>query len=497
MSCYLFASLFFLTLFSIRKKDKTLLWFGLFCASIFIRPFVTTNYHINTILPNLDWEIIVRIEYITLFLPSAFLILFINERFSEQSPSKVMKLLAAFSFIEVLGPVFFSASIFTYLIIPHKIISVIGMLLIVWAIVKALQKRVSGSLFAGIAVMCMLISATLSITNDNHITEFMPYLDTALQMGFLLSMSLILGSKFASEFLKVEYFQETTQNQKAELEHQHSVLKEKNDEITDSISYAYRIQNAILPHADFLRNFGRDSFLIYKPKDIVAGDFYWRNEEGDVLMFAAADCTGHGVPGAMVSVVCSTALNRSVREFNLKDPAEILNKTRELVIETFEKQNSNVKDGMDIALCGFNKKTKELKFSGANNALWIIRSKSRESKLDGAKAKITEQDDLQLLEFKGNRQPIGSYVKQSPFETVSLELSNSEMICLTTDGLIDQFGGEKTGGKKLMKKPLKRLILNNYNLTGEKQKEHINHFLKEWQGDFEQTDDICVLGLKV
>ena len=497
MSCFLFAALFFLTLFSIRKKDRTLLWFGLFCASIFIRPFVTMNYHINTVLPNLDWEIIIRIEYITLFLPSGFLLLFINSRFPDQSPSKLMLGLAGFSFLELLGPIFFPASLFTYLIIPHKLISIFGIGVIIWVIFKALKKRVSGSLFAGIAVACMLTSAVLSITADNHITEYMPYLSTALQMGFLLSMSLILGSKFASEFLKVEYLQETTESQKAELEEQHLVLKEKNEEITDSISYAYRIQTAILPPSGFLNKYGQDSFILYKPKDIVAGDFYWKYEEGNTLMFAVADCTGHGVPGAMVSVVCSTALNRSVKEFGLNDPADILNKTRELVIETFEKQNTEVKDGMDIALCVLNKDTNQLCFSGANNPLWIVREKSNSSKLNEDSASITEIDGLQLLEYKGSRQPIGSYIKQTPFESITLELSSSEMIYMLTDGLVDQFGGDKVGGKKLMKKPLKKLILRNYSKEAKEQKKHINHFLTTWQGDFEQTDDICILGLKI
>jgi len=162
------------------------------------------------------------------------------------------------------------------------------------------------------------------------------------------------------------------QTKNDEIVHQKELVDEKNKEITDSIQYAKRIQNAILPPAKLVKEYLQESFILYKPKDIVAGDFYrMEHKEGRVL-FAAADCTGHGVPGAMVSVVCNNGLNRSVREYGLTDPGEILNKTREIVIAEFEKSEDEVKDGMDIALCSLEGST--LKYAGANNPLWIIRN---------------------------------------------------------------------------------------------------------------------------
>jgi hypothetical protein len=151
-------------------------------------------------------------------------------------------------------------------------------------------------------------------------------------------------------------------------------LSEKNQEILDSINYAKRIQTAILPPNKLVKEYLNESFILYKPKDVVAGDFYWMEAVGDVVYFAAADCTGHGVPGAMVSVICVNGLNRSVREFGLRKPAEILDKTRELVIKEFEKSEEEVKDGMDISLCALNTKTNELQWAGANNPLWIVTS---------------------------------------------------------------------------------------------------------------------------
>ena len=162
--------------------------------------------------------------------------------------------------------------------------------------------------------------------------------------------------------------------QKEEVESQKHIVEHKNREILDSITYAKRIQSAILPQPKLVKEFLEDSFVLYKPKDIVAGDFYWLEVVEETVLFAAADCTGHGVPGAMVSVVCNNGLNRAVREYKLIEPDQILNKTRELVVKEFEKSDENVMDGMDISLCALNTKTNQLKWAGAHNPLWILRN---------------------------------------------------------------------------------------------------------------------------
>lgn len=143
----------------------------------------------------------------------------------------------------------------------------------------------------------------------------------------------------------------------------------------DWISYAKRIQQAILPNEKLVKESLPDSFILYQPKEILAGDFYWVESIDDWVIFAAADCIGHGVPGAMVSVVCHNALNRSVFELGLKRPCEILNATRSMVVQSLQKGGMDVKDGMDISLCCWNKKTKTLEFAGANNPLWLVMKK--------------------------------------------------------------------------------------------------------------------------
>jgi serine phosphatase RsbU (regulator of sigma subunit) len=258
---------------------------------------------------------------------------------------------------------------------------------------------------------------------------------------------------------------------------QKEIIEEAHKEITDSISYAKRIQNAILPSEKMIQKHLKDSFMLYKPKDVVAGDFYWIQEKDDKLMFAVADCTGHGVPGAMVSVVCNNALGRSIREYDLTEPGKILDKTREIVIQQFDTSVSmkeEVRDGMDIALCTLHGYT--LKYSGANNPLWIVRKG-------------------EILETKADKQPIGKFESSKPYTTHTFELEKGDSIYLFTDGYADQFGGEK--GKKFRIKALKELILASQDKEMVDQKTVLDENFENWKGQLEQIDDICILGFRI
>ncbi len=262
--------------------------------------------------------------------------------------------------------------------------------------------------------------------------------------------------------------------QKEHAELQKEIIEEAHQEITDSIAYAKRIQSAILPPPSMVKEYLGESFILYKPKDVVAGDFYWLEKVNNQVLFAAADCTGHGVPGAMVSVICNGALNRSVREFKLTDPGKILDQAREIVIQEFEKSEEEVKDGMDIALCcleGY-----QLSYAGANNPLWIVRNG-------------------EVLETKANKQPIGKFDAAKPFSTTKVDLIKGDTIYLFSDGYVDQFGGDK--GKKFKAKALRELLIS---LQGDDMKEQANKLEKSfetWKGDLEQIDDVCIIGVRI
>jgi len=253
-------------------------------------------------------------------------------------------------------------------------------------------------------------------------------------------------------------------------------LHDKNKEITDSITYAKRIQDAILPPIEYMKEKFPLSFVLYKPKDIVAGDFYWMEEISDTVFIAAADCTGHGVPGAMVSVVCSNALNRAVKEFNLEEPGKILDKVTDLVLETFVKSTADVKDGMDISLLSVNTKTKRVQWSGANNPLWYF-------------------EKGELREITADKQPIGKSDQRKPFTTHSIKCSPQTTFYLFTDGYADQFGGPK--GKKFKYKQLQERFSTLLEAEMRIQHDELDSEFKKWRGKLDQVDDVCIIGLKI
>lgn len=259
-----------------------------------------------------------------------------------------------------------------------------------------------------------------------------------------------------------------------QLEKKNLQIEEKQKAVLDSITYAKRLQEAILPQRESVTRYLPENFILYKPKDIVAGDFYWMEHVNGTTFIAAADCTGHGVPGAMVSVVCSTALNRSVLEFGLTDPGEILDRTRELVLETFSKSDKDVYDGMDISFAAVS--VHGVKWAGAHNPLWIVH--------DGA-----------LTEIAADKQSIGKEEDPRPFKTVNVPLKPGSRIYLLTDGFADQFGGPQ--GKKFKYKQLAQLLTSTSTLPIQQQYRAVDLAFENWRGLLEQVDDVCLIGIEL
>lgn len=277
------------------------------------------------------------------------------------------------------------------------------------------------------------------------------------------------------------------------IQEQKEMVEETNKSISDSINYAKRLQRAILPTREMVNSYLPDSFLFFKPKDVVSGDFHWFYTKNNFIYLAVADCTGHGVPGAMVSVVCSNALNSAVSEFDLEEPKEILDKTRELVIEQFAAGDGAVTDGMDLALCAIDLKKMKLIFAGANNPLWLVRSKTDASSFDPSWVLI--DTEISLIEFKGDKQPIGEHANKQPFSQKEIDLLKGDVLYLFTDGFADQFGGPK--GKKFKYLPLKRELLKIQTKTMQEQGSYLKELFAEWKGELEQVDDVCILGVRI
>lgn len=258
---------------------------------------------------------------------------------------------------------------------------------------------------------------------------------------------------------------------------QKELIEERNKEITDSLTYARNIQGAMLRELSL--NLESDQFFVLnKPKDIVSGDFYWISETKNYLYLAVGDCTGHGVPGAMMSMLGISILNEIVNESSEPFPNVILEKLRARIIHELNQGNQGAKlarDGMDMALIRFDRKARAVEFAGANNPLWIINNQG------------------EFHELKPQKQPIGLFERAKPFDCLEYELKGNEKLYMFSDGYADQFGGPK--GKKFKTANLRKLLLENRSMGFARQKELLEESWEQWKGDLEQVDDICVVGL--
>lgn len=275
----------------------------------------------------------------------------------------------------------------------------------------------------------------------------------------------------------------------------------KQTEIVDSILYAKRLQQAVLPPKKYFDKWLPKNMIVYFPKDIIAGDFYFMDvikENGKTLIFyAVADCTGHGVPGAMVSVLGANGLKRCIQEFGLRAPGEILDKLSELIAENFSKSEEEIRDGMDISLCCLELEEEDvtkIHYAGANNPLWVI-NPSRKTIPESA----TPFKEGGGFEIKANKQAIGYSESLLAFNTHSFSIEKGDTIYMFSDGFSDQFGGADSNpsGKKYKSANFRKLLINMYDKNMEEQKELISKEFEEWKGELEQVDDVCVIGVSL
>ncbi len=285
--------------------------------------------------------------------------------------------------------------------------------------------------------------------------------------------------------------------QTSELRQQNKEIEHKNKEITDSIFYAKKIQEAIMPSSSFINELFPESFVLFKPKDIVSGDFYWATQKNNKILIAAADCTGHGVPGAFMSMLGNDNLNEIVIDRNTLEPNEILNGARLGIIKALKQkgESGENKDGMDIAMLVYDRENLKLEYSGANNPLYIIRKNSH-SPFVGYSYNIV-QDRYSLLEIKGNKFPVGIYINNElpPFTSHTLQLEKGDTFYIFSDGFADQFGGE--AGKKFKYNKLKELLLSIQELPLPEQSRVLEDTFYNWKGNLEQVDDVLLIGMRV
>jgi serine phosphatase RsbU (regulator of sigma subunit) len=253
-------------------------------------------------------------------------------------------------------------------------------------------------------------------------------------------------------------------------------ISEQRDQITSSIEYAKKIQKAILPSNELMKICLPFSYVFYEPRDIVSGDFYWVSSVDKKVLVACADSTGHGVPGAIVSMIGNNGLNNCINEYGLTKPSQILDALTKYVEETFDKSVDAVRDGMDIALCLIDFENNKLEYSGANIPLYTTRG-------------------TELSVVKPDKQPIGKYEYRKPFTNHTINLVGVDNIYMCSDGIQDQFGGAK--GKKFKIRRLKRLLMELSQQKLSRQKEMLKETFMEWKDGQEQVDDVCFIGITI
>ncbi|MCB9222694.1 MAG: SpoIIE family protein phosphatase [Crocinitomicaceae bacterium] len=298
--------------------------------------------------------------------------------------------------------------------------------------------------------------------------------------GVVLIILFFIGFKVFSYRLKKKniWLEGVVRERTREISEKNKVLAHQKQEIEDSINYAQRIQKAILPLEDEMKKWLPNSFVLFRPKDIVSGDFYWFTEKEGKLVFICADCTGHGVPGAFMSMIGSDRLNIIVGERQISNPGEILSELNVAIKKSLKQDghSGSTRDGMDAAICTIDLQKKELRFAGANRPLWVV-------------------DGEEITEIKPTKEAVAGFTPDDQvYEEHVITLKEKMKFYMTSDGYADQFGGDK--GKKLKVKAMKEFIMNVCNIDFQAQKEDLENHLVEWMGDHEQIDDVCVVGFE-
>jgi len=272
--------------------------------------------------------------------------------------------------------------------------------------------------------------------------------------------------------------EDKVQERTFEIQAQKEHIEKQNKEIKYSFDYAKKIQNTVLPGNEVFETLFAEHFIFFKPRDIVSGDFYWISQNGQRIVLTAADCTGHGVPGSLMSMLGITMLHEIVNEKGITDSDEILNQLRLSIARTLKQEGKigEQKDGIDMALVIYDTRKQQLEFSGANNPIYIVRNG-------------------EMLEYKGNNMPVAYYEKMSDFSKYTIDMKQGDRVYMFTDGFPDQFGGPQ--GKKFKYRPFKDLLLEVHDRPMEEQHRILNLIFDEWKGDLSQIDDVLVIGLRL
>ena len=514
--------LYYMILFLLRKKEKSSLYFSILCFTVTIYALCLSSLYFY-FFPYTGFSFDYKIKHIMIYFALTTLSAYIHQIFNKEFSKTVLKIIvivgSVFSLAMIILPTDINSLLFSY----YRYFGALTTIYIIYVIARAKINKREG---AGIFIVGLIIIFIAVINDSLHnlrIINTGDFLPLSMFL-FLFLQTYILSSRFTKSFAKNEQLteeltyinknlekiveQRTEQimlqkkeieekneelnqlleevtSQRDEIESQRNMVLEQknkieeiNHEVSQSIDYAKRIQSAILSDPSILAKNLSEYFVLFKPKDKVSGDFYWWHEVEGHLLIAAVDCTGHGVPGGFMSMLGISFLREIIVKEYITHPGIVLRRLRKEIINVMKQkgESGEQKDGMDMVLVSIDISTKVMQFSGANNPLYLVRNG-------------------ELAQHVGDKMPIAIYEKMDKFATTEIQLKEGDQLYMFSDGFADQFGGPDC--KKFKYKPFKELLLKNSLLKMEEQKTILDKTLSDWMGNFEQIDDILVLGIKI
>jgi serine phosphatase RsbU (regulator of sigma subunit) len=494
IGCLLVMSLYHFVLYLFRKNNVSTLFFALICLLIAVRLMVFGDHFLYEYLKEhwgvLNFAVQSKTYYTATFLLIPLALSYIGFLYPDETSKKVIlagKLLTGVycTFLLLAPPRLFSPTILYY----QAVIGVFVLYLIFVLIKATIRRRKEAWL-----QMAGIFTVILAGINDGLYSQGIVIIDLDEMLPvafavFLLLQIFIIAKRFSNAFNEVEdlsiNLEKKVVERTLEVTQQKHEIEKKNEDITASINYAKTIQSAILPTQDEITRFLPEHFILFKPKSIVSGDFYWFQHIGeDLLVIAAADCTGHGVPGAFMSMVGNDLLNEIIMARGIIKPHQILYELHKGVRYALKQEENKNHDGMDIAICTINLSHKRLLYAGAMNPLYYIQT--------------NEKSEAQLIEIKADKKNIGGHQKEAEriFTSHEISIEQPTTFYIFSDGYQDQFGGEE--GRKFMTKRFRELLFSVHHLPLSKQQYLLNQTLNEWMGaNHKQIDDVLVIGVRL
>ncbi|WP_177217418.1 PP2C family protein-serine/threonine phosphatase [Thermoflexibacter ruber] len=500
-----------LILFFFRRRTWAILYFASYCFIIALRAFFTDDYYFTDIFPNADFEVGNKLSYLTFSIGMPMFAMFVKSLYSEDFSSYVIKVLLFFSAIFSLLVLFTRGIVYSNYLIYYQLIAFLLILYALYFTIRILIKRREGSVIFAFGMATIIVAATNDILVANVVIDSINLMPIG-SFIFIFSHTLLLSKNLASAYKKEETFSkellQTNQMLEAKVKErtsslqdiqtklfenleelkskintvnvQNKEIKAQNLYITSSINYAKTIQYNILSDFKVIQSHFPDSFLVFKPKDIVSGDFYYFNQKGDKIFLAAVDCTGHGVPGAFMSLIGYKILNEIIDVQQVFTPSEILRNLHLGIKEIFNQEANTHRNGMDIALVMLDKGNSTLTFAGAKAPLVYIKN---------GKMNMIEGENFYI---GGNSSKSEVNFSQS---TIFFSANDQFSFYLFSDGYQDQFGGEEN--KKLMKKHFRELLFQLKDFPMKEQGNLLQEWHEAWKGNLAQTDDILVMGFRL